>query len=681
MTAHWMGPGRSVFMDLSAGPFSWGPVVGGEGVMTHHTLPDVATFASIHQSTKYKELHPEPVSLTPVGHRCMEHVDRAYQLLTISDRLVYGLQPEYSDDIYHDMRQAMADFDFANMQEMQKQHGPNGSAAANSGAGEAEKEDALYDWDTIEAERVVNEDFLQKQCRPHLEAHNTELQAQCKEMRAKQADLEKFIAEYKPGNKVRRETFEGRHAFSWFNDGFQEGHSFNLEAQHFMSHLAASLSTTLSQVVTPAVADHAGSFAQRVTFHIYVLINHNKYDPLQGGFIGQLKSSLDTLRLAGQEFVFVTHKLRMADDPTLAMAFTTSLKSTVVPALHLNGEFSAIKRLYIDSELVQHELVQLQSEREAHPKGKASANKGKGKKNQNARTARAPEPEPPAAAGAGGAGVSNNGDRRSKSGASGRGKAAAGGPGHAHSRRYGVHQSRDIPIFIFSLDLPLPVFIDKHLQSRALDNMVIAVQSNQHLWESHLQCNQRSIYWNLRDPTRSIVASVAGLLGGLMPLHITHSTAHKRTVQDWMWAVGSSPMSNTGNGLQFSRMQADTIHRNYVISAIMQATSAVNTAVLKLQQQPTTVTNEVLRILDITDSVMQAVRRSGKNSGRSSRAARLEEERKHPRLRHIRATYRLVKRQLTLLYSDLDHLDFAKAVPRLRPLLNLSNRYGLPGWL
>lgn len=32
---------RWAFIDLSAGPFSWGPVVGGEGVRTEYTLPNV----------------------------------------------------------------------------------------------------------------------------------------------------------------------------------------------------------------------------------------------------------------------------------------------------------------------------------------------------------------------------------------------------------------------------------------------------------------------------------------------------------------------------------------------------------------------------------------------------------------------------------------------------------------
>lgn len=34
-------PLRWAFIDLTAGPFSWGPSVGGEGVRTELTLPNV----------------------------------------------------------------------------------------------------------------------------------------------------------------------------------------------------------------------------------------------------------------------------------------------------------------------------------------------------------------------------------------------------------------------------------------------------------------------------------------------------------------------------------------------------------------------------------------------------------------------------------------------------------------
>ncbi|GAV83140.1 hypothetical protein CFOL_v3_26591 [Cephalotus follicularis] len=41
LTDTWIGKDRWAFVDLTAGPFSWGPAVGGEGVRTKLSLPDV----------------------------------------------------------------------------------------------------------------------------------------------------------------------------------------------------------------------------------------------------------------------------------------------------------------------------------------------------------------------------------------------------------------------------------------------------------------------------------------------------------------------------------------------------------------------------------------------------------------------------------------------------------------
>lgn len=41
LTDTWIGKDRWAFIDLSAGPFSWGPAVGGEGVRTELSLPNV----------------------------------------------------------------------------------------------------------------------------------------------------------------------------------------------------------------------------------------------------------------------------------------------------------------------------------------------------------------------------------------------------------------------------------------------------------------------------------------------------------------------------------------------------------------------------------------------------------------------------------------------------------------
>lgn len=62
---------------------------------------------------------------------------------------------------------------------------------------------------------------------------------------------------------------------------------------------------------------------------------------------------------------------------------------------------------------------------------------------------------------------------------------------HAHSRSL-----LEVPIFWFIQNEPL--LVDKHYQAKALSDMVIVVQSETSSWESHLQCNGRSLLWDLR---------------------------------------------------------------------------------------------------------------------------------------------------------------------------------------
>ncbi|KAL3931723.1 MAG: hypothetical protein SGPRY_001003, partial [Prymnesium sp.] len=44
LTDMWLSSRRLAFVDLSAGPFQWGPAVGGEGVRTLSSLPDLQSF-------------------------------------------------------------------------------------------------------------------------------------------------------------------------------------------------------------------------------------------------------------------------------------------------------------------------------------------------------------------------------------------------------------------------------------------------------------------------------------------------------------------------------------------------------------------------------------------------------------------------------------------------------------
>ncbi|KAG9450142.1 hypothetical protein H6P81_010107 [Aristolochia fimbriata] len=152
---------------------------------------------------------------------------------------------------------------------------------------------------------------------------------------------------------------------------------------------------------------------------------------------------------------------------------------------------------------------------------------------------------------------------------------------HSHSR-----STLEVPIFWFIHNEPL--LVDKHYQAKALSDMVIVVQSKSPSWESHLQCNGRSLLWDLRRPIKAALAATVEHLAGLLPLHIVYSHAHETAIEDWIWSVGCNPLSVTSQGWRVSQFQRDTIARSYIITALEESIQLVNEAIHLLVMERTT---------------------------------------------------------------------------------------------
>ncbi|GKV20536.1 hypothetical protein SLEP1_g30641 [Rubroshorea leprosula] len=158
---------------------------------------------------------------------------------------------------------------------------------------------------------------------------------------------------------------------------------------------------------------------------------------------------------------------------------------------------------------------------------------------------------------------------------------------HADSR-----STLEIPIFWFIHGDPL--LIDKHYQAKALSDMVIVVQSETSSWESHLQCNGKSVLWNLRRPIKAALAAVSEHLAGLLPLHLVYSEAHETAIEDWIWSVGCSPFSVTSQGWHLSRFQLDTIARSYIITTLEESIELVNSAIHLLVTERTSILKNIV---------------------------------------------------------------------------------------
>lgn len=581
----WVGRGRTLFLDLGAGPARWGPIVGGEGVKSASSFPSLKTFASA----------------------------RAAELAE-----------DQAEDPYVD---------------------------------------ASYDADAVAAERIVLLDMLDAQCGgrgadgdgEEGATGGRESSAECLSIESKLADLAEFEESHThrivgessatPAPATKPPPMDSEEGLSFFHDdkpnhgapGTTSGHDASIEVDHFMAHLSSTLSASLHQVLTPSVGDthRSGGYAQRVHFHLYALVNHQHYDPLGDQFVARLKYGLEQLRMPSQTFVYSVHKLTLADDPALAMAYTAALRSSVVPSLMFDGRFSAIKRLYLDSRLLRASLASMDVQ------GKAEHDPLYGQANRAAAAAAA--------------------------------AAAASGSSFKTTRG-----TRDISIFLFSLDFPLPVLVDKYYQSQALpeSDMVVAVQSNLRLWESPLSCNGKPTYWNLRDPLRSVLSSVAHVLGGLLPMHVKHSSAHGRVAQDWLWSVGLSPLALTSaQGLEFSQTQRDTLHRNYVLTAMRAATQVVNRQMRMLARQKTSLSNRMLAGIDdlpLTES------EAGALNATLAPGAAVPSGRYSLRTHELQSAYSAFAALLTgEMMAAIEALDFDRACRNIDALYRSANQSAL----
>uniref|UniRef100_A0A0A0LXZ4 Uncharacterized protein n=1 Tax=Cucumis sativus TaxID=3659 RepID=A0A0A0LXZ4_CUCSA len=144
----------------------------------------------------------------------------------------------------------------------------------------------------------------------------------------------------------------------------------------------------------------------------------------------------------------------------------------------------------------------------------------------------------------------------------------------------------EVPIFWFIHTEPL--LVDKHYQAKALSDMVIVVQSEISSWESHLQCNGKSLVWDMRKPIKAALSATAEHLSGLLPLHLAYSPSHDTAVEDWIWSVGCNPFSITSRGWHVSQFQSDTIARSYIITALEESIQRVNSAIHLLLMERTT---------------------------------------------------------------------------------------------
>lgn len=83
-----------------------------------------------------------------------------------------------------------------------------------------------------------------------------------------------------------------------------------------------------------------------------------------------------------------------------------------------------------------------------------------------------------------------------------------------------------ISVFVVSVDLPQPLFLDRVHVAKAIDDTVVIVQNSQLTIPSNVLCNghPQTIYG--RNPLREALSATAHALHGLLPSHAADQRHH-----------------------------------------------------------------------------------------------------------------------------------------------------------
>lgn len=461
----WTTRQRTMFLDLTAGPFEWGPVVNNEGAKTSNTIPKVPDF-SIYRNSK------------DIQSRMSKNQERIDQN-----------NEQYGYILNRYLRVC-------------NQKDPNAESA----------------------EKQKSASF-------------------CESLLQKMGEIQKEIAYLQT---VTDKDVRG-------SSQSQQENSRDI-VDTFLADLSSTLASSLRHLVAPPAPLFPTPYYPRVVIEFNLIIDQNSYDPLHPHEAFDYERFVQEARRLElpdqQEFTFTIKRMKMIDNPSIATAFHSSIRTVVLPTLSVDGDFLVDSITYIDSLKLRDEL------------------RSAGSFQHNVYDH---DPNQP------------NSQRQEQKWDS---KAD-----HQFDNYEGQSETKHIPIFFFSVDRDLPLLVDKYYTAKGLSDMIVVVQSKHQTYMTRVSCNHQPVYINLRDPLRHILSAFALNLGGLIPPHVTYNQVHHNAAQNWLWSIGDNPLTYTSHGTSFNRMQIDTVYRNQLAYSLQQSIESVNGAIEELSQLETTTLN------------------------------------------------------------------------------------------
>lgn len=281
----------------------------------------------------------------------------------------------------------------------------------------------------------------------------------------------------------------------------------------------------------------AAPFAYHVEFHVHVISdmsratqNNNGDGTLRLPFdLQAYQHAVESLKMNSQTFKFNVRWLNLHDEPALASGMAAATRTTLQEIPSTEDFFDEMERVYVDS----RELAATLRRQFPPTKRQLQREEMAGRQHHVALTI----------------------------------------------------PHRDVFVFVLQLERDTAVLLDEHYNARALEDMVLVVANSARRDEhpTGMMCGGTLVARPI-SPLKEALAATLRHLGGVLPPHLGYNPRAHQVTHDWLWSVGAHPLSFTSTGAAYTTMQRDALARSYLLDALDTSVEAVNSAIAMLMR-------------------------------------------------------------------------------------------------
>ncbi len=337
------------------------------------------------------------------------------------------------------------------------------------------------------------------------------------------------------------------------------------KAHEFVADLAKVVRHTAQQLITPPMWTFPVTYARRIVVNLIVISDHGDTTDAELQRWRLMTARLQDLAVADQDVRVDVSHVNFADCELCVTAFTHSLKSHTSNFMLGDGLRTQVHQ-YLSSAALRDWLEHFEQSFWSIRSGAIKQTKQlhadafKLHKDQEERIRRARRGADDVAM--------DEADAATAAVNTATVKATKGTAVELEADEILDDDVKVVTAFVFDLQTPEVLLLDRFHQSVSFPGMVIGVQTRSELASVDMTCNGQSMRFDPQDASRPLFASLIQSLWGVAPTGVQFNPFLNTTETDYMWTTGLTPFGYFSQMLDSSFSIRDAAARNILYSDV-----------------------------------------------------------------------------------------------------------------